>query len=93
MIKTNKRLGTTLLILASLLAISGYFAPGPRKAAAHPLGNFTINRYSGVEIDPNRISILYVVDMAEIPAFQEIRQIDTDADGKIDADEDRYPVR
>ncbi len=39
-------------------------------AGAHPLGNFTINRYSDVEISGNRPYVLYVLDMAEIPTFQ-----------------------
>ena len=39
-------------------------------AAAHPLGNFTINHLARVRIDGDRLSIRYVVDMAEIPTFQ-----------------------
>lgn len=39
-------------------------------AGAHPLGNFTVNRYSDVEISGNRPYVLYVLDMAEIPTFQ-----------------------
>jgi nickel/cobalt exporter len=42
----------------------------PALAQAHPLGNFTINRYSRVEPSGNRIYVLYVLDMAEIPTFQ-----------------------
>jgi ABC-type nickel/cobalt efflux system permease component RcnA len=44
------------------------FAP---RAAAHPLGNFTINLYSRLEIGAKAIGIVYVVDMAEIPTYQE----------------------
>jgi nickel/cobalt transporter (NicO) family protein len=43
-------------------------------AFAHPLGNFTVNRYAGIIVQPNAINIDYVVDMAEIPAYQEIQQ-------------------
>jgi len=39
-------------------------------AQAHPLGNFTVNRFSRVEPSGNRIYVLYVLDMAEIPTFQ-----------------------
>ena len=39
-------------------------------ALAHPLGNFTVNTYSGLIVGPDRISVDFVVDMAEIPAFQ-----------------------
>lgn len=49
-------------------------------AQAHPLGNFTVNRYSGVHVSPREIRIDYVVDLAEIPTFQEKAAIDTDGD-------------
>ncbi|HZR93944.1 MAG TPA: hypothetical protein VFA44_16225 [Gaiellaceae bacterium] len=39
-------------------------------AAAHPLGNFTVNRYSRIEPSGARVYVLYVLDMAEIPTFQ-----------------------
>ena len=42
--------------------------------SAHPLGNFSINQYSAVRIGKNEIAIRYVVDMAEIPTFQEIQE-------------------
>ncbi len=49
-------------------------------AQAHPLGNFTINHYAGLQVSPDRIGVDYVLDMAEIPAFQELRQIDRQGD-------------
>ena len=49
-------------------------------AQAHPLGNFTINHYAGLQVSPDRIGVDYVLDIAEIPAFQELRQIDRQAD-------------
>jgi ABC-type nickel/cobalt efflux system permease component RcnA len=42
----------------------------PAVAAAHPLGNFTINRFSRVEVAGPRIYVHYVLDLAEIPTFQ-----------------------
>jgi nickel/cobalt exporter len=42
----------------------------PALAAAHPLGNFTINRFSRVEVSGPRVYVRYVLDMAEIPTFQ-----------------------
>ena len=42
----------------------------PALAAAHPLGNFTINRYSRIQPSGDRVFVLYVLDMAEIPTFQ-----------------------
>src|SRR4029450_3168054 len=55
----------------------------PTLAAAHPLGNFTINRYAAIELTPGQVRIDYVVDMAEIPTVQVRPEIDTDADGTI----------
>ena len=52
-------------------------------ASAHPLGNFTVNLYSGIHVVPGEIRIDYVVDMAEIPTFQEMPSIDTDGDGAV----------
>ena len=43
----------------------------PAAAVAHPLGNFTINSYSGIELAGNRVYVHYVLDLAEIPTFQE----------------------
>jgi ABC-type nickel/cobalt efflux system permease component RcnA len=56
----------------------------PSLALAHPLGNFTINRYARIEVHPHRIYLRYILDMAEIPAFQERNRIDLDRDGQID---------
>lgn len=54
---------------------------------AHPLGNFTVNRYSRLEVGATRINLLYIVDMAEIPTQQERFQIDTNGDKQISAAE------
>src|SRR5439155_10696917 len=35
-----------------------------------PLGNFTINRYSELDVAGSRLYVLYVLDLAEIPTFQ-----------------------
>ena len=55
----------------------------PLTAAAHPLGNFTINRYSRIELGAAGINLYYVLDVAEIPTFQEKDKIDLDRDGQI----------
>ncbi len=79
-------IGVALLLLAAFL-----LARGPQAAQAHPLGNFTINRYSRIELAPDGIYVRYVVDMAEIPAFQEIAVIDSDRDGQVgEAERERY---
>jgi nickel/cobalt transporter (NicO) family protein len=56
-------------------------------ASAHPLGNFTINRYSRLEVESDKITLIYIVDRAEIPAFQEREAIDTNKDGQLNNDE------
>ena len=67
--------------LALLLAAAALAPSGP--VAAHPLGNFTVNRYSRIEISADRARILYVLDMAEIPTFQEMPTLDSDRDGRV----------
>jgi ABC-type nickel/cobalt efflux system permease component RcnA len=57
-----KRLAVLVVVAAALLA--------PAAAAAHPLGNFTINRFSRVEVSGHRVYVRYVLDLAEIPTFQ-----------------------
>ena len=63
--------------LTSLLALTGValtaivLAPAP--ALAHPLGNFSISQYTGIRLTPNGIELRYLVDMAEIPTFQEMQ--------------------
>ena len=49
-------------------------------ATAHPLGNFSISHYSGIAVGKDGIEIKYVVDMAEIPTFQEIQEHGITAD-------------
>src|SRR5512141_2501474 len=55
----------------------------PALAAAHPLGNFTINHYAGIRIEADRIQLDVVIDQAEIPAFQARLGFDTDGDGAL----------
>jgi ABC-type nickel/cobalt efflux system permease component RcnA len=39
-------------------------------ASAHPLGNFSVNRYAGLIVGPRTVDVDYVVDYAELPTFQ-----------------------
>ena len=59
----------------------------PLAVSAHPLGNFTINHYSRLEPAPGEMRIFYVLDMAEIPAFQTMQKIDANGDGKMNESE------
>jgi nickel/cobalt transporter (NicO) family protein len=54
-----------VLIVAALGALAA-----PAVASAHPLGNFTINRFSRIEVADQRAYVLYVLDLAEIPTYQ-----------------------
>lgn len=40
----------------------------------HPMGNFSINHYSRLSVGPKSVQIKYLIDMAEIPTFQEMRE-------------------
>jgi nickel/cobalt exporter len=53
-----------------LVLVAAAALVGPLAASAHPLGNFTINRYSELDVSGNRLYVLYVLDLAEIPTFQ-----------------------
>ena len=53
-----------------VIALSA-FALGAGPAAAHPLGNFTVNRYARVEATGRLLRVYYVLDEAELPAFQD----------------------
>ena len=77
----------SLLIGSSLALILLW----PSIALAHPLGNFTVNRYSRLTVADNQIHLTYIVDMAEIPAHQERTRMDANGDGSVDqAEQDAY---
>ena len=80
--KALVRLSAVAGLVVTLLAV-GPTAP----ASAHPLGNFTINLYSGITVVPGEARVAYVLDMAEIPTFQEMPRIDTDGNGTANASE------
>jgi ABC-type nickel/cobalt efflux system permease component RcnA len=78
-----KRLRRTIVILLTII-VSFVLVPA---AFAHPLGNFTINHYAGLHVTSGTVMIDYIIDMAEIPAFQEIVAFDTNGNGQPDAAE------
>jgi nickel/cobalt exporter len=59
----------------------------PAMALAHPLGNFTINTSASLVLRADEVVVEYVVDMAEIPTFQERGTIDADGDGSLSSEE------
>ena len=53
--------------LAALLLLSG------ETCFAHPMGNFSINHYSGIRVEKGFVEVKYIIDLAEIPTYQEIQ--------------------
>ncbi|MCI0625613.1 MAG: hypothetical protein L0387_28865 [Acidobacteria bacterium] len=63
-------------------------------AFSHPMGNFSISHYARLTLGPQAIDLLYIIDMAEIPAFQEKPSVDLNGNGSIETSEqDAYLSR
>ena len=58
--------------LAAIAASGLILLPFP--LSAHPMGNFSISHYAGIQVEPSYIELRYLIDMAEIPTFQEMQQ-------------------
>ncbi len=54
---------------------------------AHPLGIFSVNRYSRIELTGDRVRLVYIMDVAEIPAMQEVDRMDPNNDGMLSESE------
>src|SRR5215475_3644380 len=54
------------LLICALLASPANFA--------HPMGNFSINHYAGIRVEQGAVEIQYLIEMAEIPTFQEMQK-------------------
>ena len=54
-----------LVILAAVIALAA-----PATAVAHPLGNFTVNRHTEIQLSGDRVYVHYALDLAEIPTLQ-----------------------
>ncbi|MGH4030824.1 nickel transporter [Actinomycetota bacterium Odt1-20B] len=59
-----------LRCLAVLAGVAALLALPATAASAHPLGNFTVNRYDGLVVAPDQVRIDHVEDLAEVPATQ-----------------------
>ena len=61
---------------------------------SHPMGNFSISHYALLTFGSQNIDLLYLIDMAEIPAFQEKPLVDLNGNGTVEASEqDAYLSR
>jgi nickel/cobalt exporter len=61
-------------IIRSLLLIAGLLSIAPGNLFAHPMGNFSISHYAAIHIERDTVELHYVIDMAEIPTYQEIQR-------------------
>ena len=86
--RTATRRTLLLAALGTLLLLGLLW---PQAASAHPLGNFTINHYSRLVFAEDAVRLTYILDHAEIPTFQQMKQLDTDGDGQLSpAEADAY---
>ena len=77
--RRSRKLIAVALALLALLIVGA--------ANAHPLGNFTVSRYSALTLRDAAVGVFYIVDMAEIPTFRERQAMDGDGDGAVSAAE------
>ena len=70
-----------LSLIFFAVALLSYATTSP--AAAHPLGNFTINHFTRIDAGLQRVRLHYVIDMAEIPAFQATQGMAKNSDGSL----------
>jgi ABC-type nickel/cobalt efflux system permease component RcnA len=66
--RSSRRRSGIILLFGLILSSATSFA--------HPMGNFSVNHYSKVTIKRGEVEVWYLIDLAEIPTFQEIRQFD-----------------
>mgnify|MGYP000412655347 CR=1 FL=1 len=79
----------TVLALTVAVLLLGLL-PAPR-AAAHPLGNFTVNQYSRIDVATDTVQLHYVLDLAELPTVADRALVDPNGDGTIaDAERNGY---
>ncbi|MFJ8112985.1 nickel transporter [Streptomyces sp. NPDC096132] len=65
--KTRRLFASCAAVFTAGVALA--LAPST-SASAHPLGNFTVNRYDGLVTAPGQLRVDHVEDLAEIPATQ-----------------------
>jgi ABC-type nickel/cobalt efflux system permease component RcnA len=85
----NGRVALRALLAGAVAAVLLAFLT-VEPAAAHPLGNFTVNTSLTVVVGTNEADVRLVVDMAEIPALQTKQQIAEDGRSPSAGELDRY---
>jgi len=83
----------SLRFLVWPLSLAALMLAAP-SAPAHPLGNFSVNHFTRLELSADHVRVYFVVDMAEISTYQELQAVDADGDGKSSqAELDAYATR
>ena len=75
------------MAVVALAAVLILVALPARPAAAHPLGNFSVNEAIALDLYPQRVEVGAVIDLAELPTLQERSAVDQDGDGAVSAAE------
>jgi len=65
----DHKIARTLLLLMLLMS----WLANPLAIDAHPMGNFSISHYAGIHVGSGFIELHYIIDMAEIPTYQEMQ--------------------
>jgi nickel/cobalt exporter len=60
--------------LVTALAVAAAIVAGPLPGFAHPMGNFSISHYTELRVGADGVGVRYILDLAEIPTFQEIQE-------------------
>lgn len=91
-VRANRRLyciSRSVIVFMVVALLLGFIPATP--VAAHPLGNFTLNQYSRIEIGADEARLVYVLDLAELPTVADRPLLDADGDGAIaDMERERY---
>ncbi|HEY0448462.1 MAG TPA: hypothetical protein VGD70_05000, partial [Actinophytocola sp.] len=62
---------------AVLGAVLGFLLLLAGPAAAHPLGELSVNHASALRVSPDAVRVLFVVDLAEVPSVPVLSTLDS----------------
>ncbi|HEY3414695.1 MAG TPA: hypothetical protein VGM51_16780 [Armatimonadota bacterium] len=79
--------------LARICQITLLLTLSPIAAAAHPMGNFTINHYARLRVEKGSLRLRYVLDMAELPTMVERQVMDLNSDNDVSDAEVKSYIR
>jgi len=69
---TSKAVSLRYAVTLLLSLVGGLLASRP--GLAHPLGNFSVSHYASIRVTQETIELHYMLDLAEIPTFQEVQE-------------------